>query len=94
MPAGAFCELPDFAEASGYATLFKAAACRDIPLSHCIGPLACAMAFSLPAERFMTIPQIHKRSTRMRRAETTNELPDFSLVLIITSPVGTEKSSE
>ena len=29
MPAGAFCELPDFAEASGYATPCNTAACRE-----------------------------------------------------------------
>jgi hypothetical protein len=42
----------------------------------------------------MTIPQMHKRITKTRRTEINNELRDSSLLLIITSPVGTEKSGD
>ena len=93
MPAGAFCELPDSPEAMGYATLLNTAAFRewrDIPLSHCIGPPLCAATFCVPAERFMAMPQTHKRSARTRPAEIKNELRDSSRAIIITSPLRTE----
>src|ERR1700685_306509 len=49
--------------------------------------LLCAAACGVPAERFITIPQKHRMSSRMRPAEINDELRDFSLAIIITSPV-------
>ena len=41
----------------------------------------------------MAIPQTHKTSNRMRITETNNELRDFSLAIIIASPVNSLRAN-